>query len=110
MECDKIDLALLEQYAGGDSEAMAGFLAAFHETFDEEIKQLQSQLTDGENATWSASAHKLKGCAAFVGAQVLSNVCAKAQEQRNSTKEHRQELLQRIIHLYSSVCNEIQST
>lgn len=98
-----VDLTYLEEYTGGDPEAVQELLEIFHETMEEGLEELKNNITEGENKTWSEAAHKLKGASGYVGATNLRELCAKAQDMITATLDERTALFGQITENYARV-------
>lgn len=97
------DLAYLQEYTGGDPDAIKELLVFFYESVDEAMGELEANVVAGESSTWSEAAHKLKGAAAYVGAKSLRSLCAKAQDMKVASVAERSELFEGIKVEYQSV-------
>lgn len=103
-----IDLSCLEEYAGGDPDALGEMVKAFYGTADDSIKTLEDNISDGENPQWTNAAHKLKGAAGYVGSEVLRNICSNAQKMENCSKDDRLIAYENIKKAYLKVCNALK--
>lgn len=103
-EAQIIDLSCLEEYTDGDPEAIRELVSVFYETADEALGVLKQNICEGENATWSDAAHKLKGASSYMGAAKLRFLCSQAQEMKTGRLEERADLYQQIEKAYADVC------
>lgn len=97
------DLSCLREYTDNDPESMVELIELFHETFSEDLKELERNVTDGENEEWSGIAHKLKGASGYVGAKELESLCSEAQNMRVGSVDDRRNLHQKIRDSYTVV-------
>lgn len=97
------DLSCLNEYTDGDPEMVKELIGVFFETFDESLLHLKEHIKDGECAEWSETAHKLKGAAGYVGASVLREHCAKAQDMKVAALADRSALYEKICTSYDEV-------
>jgi len=99
-----VNLSCLEEYTNGDPEAIKELLEMFFETAEESLEKLESNIIDGKNDYWSSAGHKLKGAAAYVGADTLKSLCAQAQNMNNATQLERNDIFKKIKIAYANVC------
>lgn len=107
-ELPVVDLSCLEEYTDGDPESIQELLEAFYETANESLDGLSEHTVDGESDGWQQSAHKLKGAAGYVGAEVMRSLCATAQNMKVATMQERSEILDQIKQQYSAVCDVLE--
>ncbi len=103
MNENAIDLSYLEEYTGGDKDAMNELVEIFYETFTDGLKELKDNITDGKSEGWSMAAHKLKGTASYVGADNLHHLCANAQDTITATSEERTAMYNDIKQTYENI-------
>ncbi|TVQ85051.1 MAG: PAS domain-containing sensor histidine kinase [Micavibrio sp.] len=99
-----VDLAQIREYTDGDAEEEKELLTLFRTQFSESLKTLRKNITDGNNKTWSETAHMMKGSAAMTGAEALRALCAEAQEMETGTATQREALYNKISEEYETVC------
>jgi len=99
-----VDLRYLREYTDGDSAALQELLEIFTVTFVDELENFK-RASFGENAEWCAVAHKLKGASAFIGAETLRKLCARAQGMKSATVGEREEVCREVIAQYERVNN-----
>jgi CheY-like chemotaxis protein/HPt (histidine-containing phosphotransfer) domain-containing protein len=66
-----VDVALLEDIAGGDRALFASLLRDFAESTERDLASLATALDHGERDTVSRDAHRIKGAARLIGALAL---------------------------------------
>lgn len=98
-----VDLSCLEEYTNGDPEGLKELITVFFETAEESLNELQSNIVDGQNMNWSDAGHKLKGAAAYVGAEKLKSFCAQAQDMKTADRQARLEMYEKIKAQYDDV-------
>lgn len=103
------DLAYLQEYTDGDEDMIAVLVETFYETFDEGLVELSQEITDGDNQKWSDISHKLKGAAAFLGAEELRNLAMTGQEMKTASLAQRQDLFNQISQNYEDVKSALKS-
>jgi Hpt domain len=69
-----VDFAYLEDFAAGDKAVVREVLSLFRQQAEAWVKEL-----DPADAGWRDVVHTIKGAARGVGANVLGDVCAKAE-------------------------------
>ena len=99
-----VDMSYLEEYAEGDDEVIKELLGTFFEGSFRELKNLHSNITEGENEEWTSTAHKLKGLASYVGAHSLKELCDVAQNMNPASLNDRQKIYNEIENDYDRVC------
>ena len=91
-----INTRALEALVGDDAATVAGFLAEFRAGADKVALALRPACRDGDLATITAQAHKLRSSAATVGAVRLANLCMRLEAVgRGDSFESLQELWRR---------------
>lgn len=74
-----VDLAHLRQFTDGNPEEEKEFFGIFLEQATDSITRLEAHTTDAYDEEWKRAAHKLKGSAANLGANILSGLCKQAE-------------------------------
>ncbi|MCB1580288.1 MAG: PAS domain S-box protein [Rhodospirillales bacterium] len=97
-----VNMEFLEEYADTPEE-IKEFIQVYIEQSDESLDALEKHCVEGESRDWMETAHKLKGGAGMVGAQVLRDLCAEAQNMLDATKEAREDILKQIKDEYQKV-------
>jgi signal transduction histidine kinase/DNA-binding response OmpR family regulator len=72
-----IDLSLLLEVAGDDQAVMQELVHAFRDELRTQTPQINSVVQGGDLKAIQQASHKMKGCAANIGARSLQNVCAR---------------------------------
>ena len=75
------NLDILISNSQGDDEFVREIVAMAVEQVKEQIAELRTLCTSGENPEWVAAAHALKGSAATIGAEEMRLLCAFAQKE-----------------------------
>lgn len=104
-----VDLTNLHDMTDGDVELEKELFKEFYRSSEETIGVLEKNCTDGENETWRASAHALKGSVYNLGAAALGELCKKAQESHTASKDEKKKLLDAIKQEYAQVELYLQS-
>jgi len=102
-----VELSMLIEYAGEDSEDLKELISYFLKKSNEDIQSLKKQITSGENKEWCLIAHGLKGSSSYIGAETLRLLCEEAQNMKVATKKSRQELFTKIKNEHTRVCEHL---
>jgi PAS domain S-box-containing protein len=97
-----LDLSVLQSFADDEKE-MQEFIDVFMSQAEDIITVLEKNCSDGRNTEWIEAAHKLKGSSGAVGANLLQDLCAKAQDMSDTTAALRAEILREIQTVYDEV-------
>lgn len=84
-----INLELLNSSSMGDNDYILSMIGLFVNLAEDQLGELATHCTDGENAGWVEIAHGLKGTAGVVGADDLLKLAAKAQLMENAAQHDR---------------------
>lgn len=103
-----VDLHYLKKYTNGDKDLLQELIDAFKETAEEGLQDLKNSVDTDDPAMWKNAAHKLKGSAGYVGAEVLKALCSQAQNMEHITHAQRKEFFERIITSYEDVSRLLQ--
>lgn len=96
IEQSPVDIEHLNMFTEGDPEEEQELLDLFFEQAEISVSELQAALDSGDIEAWKKAAHRLKGAAANLGANMLSGVCAEAEEHYESEGTLKKEMLKRI--------------
>jgi CheY-like chemotaxis protein/HPt (histidine-containing phosphotransfer) domain-containing protein len=99
----------LDEFTRGDLEEEHEAIALFSESAQDTLKELETSLKDGNHEKWEQHAHKLRGSAANLGAQVLANICCEAEKLTASDQQEKEETLKKIVIRYKQLGNILQS-
>ncbi len=75
-----VDMEHLNMFTDGDSEEEKELLDLFFEQAELSITELQDNYGDANCEEWKKAAHRIKGAAANLGANILSAACAEAEQ------------------------------
>ncbi|MGH1404649.1 MAG: ATP-binding protein [Alphaproteobacteria bacterium] len=103
MDWDRLDL-----FTNGDLEEEKMLIDLFMSCAQETLGVLVQECQDGCNEAWSSAAHKLKGSAANLGAEVLASICFEAEEGGEESDMNKAKLLSRIHDAYVAVCTTFE--
>lgn len=70
---------------------------------DASLASLEESLRSGSTDAWKASAHKLKGSAAQIGADELAALCLQAEKDASLSVEDKKEVFARIQSIYEQI-------
>ena len=104
-----INLKLLTSYSDNEEE-LSDFISQFLTQSNDSLKILEENCIDGECKEWSEAAHKLKGGAAFVGAEKLRLLCAQAQEMKIASRQERKSVFKEIKRAYVEVKKQLEKS
>ena len=107
---DPVDLTDLREMTEGDVEMEQELFAEFFSSSEECISAMETGCLDGENETFRANAHALKGTAINLGAAKLSQLCKDAQENSSVSASDKKSMLDNIKQEYSEVKKFLEST
>ena len=82
-----IDMDHLNMFTDGDPDEENELFDLFFEQIDLSIAELEKSCANDDKEEWKNAAHKLKGSAANLGANPLSDVCAEAENNYEETKQ-----------------------
>ena len=97
-----MDWELLRMFTDDDPEEERALIEMFI-TYAEESLEILKTCSDGEDEEWKKAAHKLKGSAANLGAQALSDICFQAEQGFDQDKETKERILTDILSSYEQV-------
>lgn len=105
---DIMDWERLRMFTDGDSEEEKALIDMFV-TYAEESLDVLKNCKDGEDEDWKKAAHKLKGSAANLGAQHLSEICFEAEKGFDHKKAEKEEVLTHILSSYGQVISVLNT-
>lgn len=91
-----VDLSVLNDLFDGDHKASINVLEIFVNQLKDDVVILENHISDGTNRDWSELAHKMKGSAAYIGAETLRALCATAQDMINAGISERRDIFTKI--------------
>ena len=97
-----MDWDRLHMFTDGDQEEEQALIEMFM-TYAEESLEILKNFRHGEDEEWKKAAHKLKGSAANLGAQALSNVCMEAEQSVDQDNAAKEQILSDILASYEQV-------
>jgi len=83
-----VDMDHLNLFTDGDKNEEKELLDLFFDQADLSVQQLKEAIEDEDNEAWKKAAHRLKGAAANLGANALSDACAEAEANCNSSSKN----------------------
>ena len=89
-------------FTDGDLEEEQALIEMFV-TYAEESLDILKSCRDGEDESWKKAAHKLKGSAANLGAQALSDMCYEAEKIFDQDILTKEKILTNILASYKQV-------
>lgn len=90
----------IRMFTDGDPEEEQILINLFITHADEALELIKNQTSDEEKGEWKNTAHKLMGSAANLGAQVLSDVCYRAEQSFEESEIAKKEILAAIQSAY----------
>ncbi len=99
-----LDRARLELFTDGDPDEERALIEMFTTYAEESLEILQAECDSGDNEIWKKAAHKLKGSAANLGAELLSDICYTAEKSFEENSEIKAAILSNILACYRNVC------
>lgn len=103
-----MDWERLEMFTDGDPEEEAALIDMFTCYAVESIETLKQECGAGANEEWKKAAHKLKGSAANLGAQKLSDFCYAAEKGYAEDEALKARLLENILSAYGDVTSALE--
>ncbi len=100
---EAVDLTNLRSMTDGDVEMEKLLFEEFFSSFEDGIASLQTNLENDVAETWRKQAHSLKGISLNLGAMELGELCKKAQDEFESGKDSKSELLKNMVMEYGRV-------
>lgn len=83
----KVDFTVLGSFSDGDIDMEKEFISMFVKQTEELLEHMEALLTAGKTDEWRAVAHKIKGGAGGIGADLLQELCDHAQHFDGSLNE-----------------------
>ena len=100
---NSVDLTNLRSMTDGDKDLELVLFQEFYTSTETIIQTMSENCTNGNNETWRASAHSLKGMAYNLGAHPLGDLCKKAQDSPDASDKDKEALLNLIKDEYVKV-------
>ena len=88
-----IDMTHIKSFSDGSKEDERHFVQLFFRQNSKAIEILKANCTDGENISWTETAHLLKSGSASIGATHLYTLCEQAQAQKDVPASERRRQL-----------------
>lgn len=104
-----INLSILYDFTN-DTSVLKELVGAYLTQSDINIASLRESCVSGESKAWAEAAHMLKGGSYAMGAEVLGQMCADAQNMLVAEEEDRKNLLESIVMEYNLVCQELKAS
>ncbi len=104
MDWDRLDM-----FTDGDPDEERALIEMFTTYATESLDDLRMYCKKNDNEEWKKAAHKLKGSAANLGAQSLSDICFKAEESFESSAEEKEEIFKEITIAYEQICKALEA-
>ena len=101
-----MDWDRLRMFTDGSPEEERALIEMFS-TYAEESLGILKICQDGADEEWKKAAHKLKGSAANLGAQILSEMCFEAELGFEKSEQEKEEILAKILSSYEQVCEHL---
>lgn len=95
-------------YAGTNSDDQMAMAAVFIDTIPTYFAELQQAYVTHNQSDWHDTAHKMKGMAAFAGAELLRSLCLHAQNNSDMAESEKQTLLMDIQEAITLTIAEFQ--
>lgn len=102
-----IDWDRINIFTDGNEDEEKELITMFIHYADETIEMLNVAKYLSDNEVWQKAAHKLKGSAANLGANCLSNICYKAEKLQKYEVEIKEKLFAEINDAYQIACKEL---
>lgn len=106
---NSVDLTNLRSMTDGDKDLEMSLFQEFYISSEQSLQTLAENCTDGQNETWRATAHALKGTAYNLGAQLMGDLCKKAQDNPAASGVDKKALLDILEAEYAKVKEFLQS-
>ncbi len=103
-----MDWDRLALFTEGDAEEEKIFVELFIACAQETLGVLVDECQGGCNEAWKSAAHKMKGSAANLGAEVLASICLEAEEGAEMEDMEKAKILSRIHDAYVDVCTTFE--
>ena len=88
-----VDMEHLNMFTDGDPDEERELLDLFFEQADLSISELETALNSDDDEAWKKAAHRLKGAAANLGANMLSSACAEAEKRYEDSQALKEGML-----------------
>lgn len=100
---NSVDLTNLRSMTDGDKDLELALFHEFYISTEVIIQTMAENCVDGQNESWRAAAHSLKGAAYNLGAQPMGDLCKEAQDNPAVSGEKKKEILNLIKAEYVKV-------
>lgn len=102
-----IDWDRIKLFTDGNPEEEKELIDMFIQYADETLKILEACVDTSENHVWQQASHKLKGSAANLGANRLSEICYKAEKIDDCPANTKEGLYTQILSEYQTACSHL---
>ncbi len=103
-----MDWNRLELFTEGDPDEERELINMFTTYATESLDILKQNCIDGVNEDWKKAAHKLKGSAANLGAEILADICFQAEQSFDQNADFKKDLLEKITQSYADICEALK--
>lgn len=104
-----LDWERLRMFTDGDADEEKALIEMFIKYAEETIEVLKKSCANDDGEDWKKAAHKLKGSAANLGANTLSEYCYEAEVAFNDNIDTKQAMLEKVLSAYSEVCRKLST-
>ncbi|MCB1529419.1 MAG: response regulator [Rhodospirillales bacterium] len=91
-----VDMKHFETFTDGDPEEEKELLDLFFKQTELSIGELEESCTDDKSEDWQRAAHRMKGAAANLGANMLAKACAEAEQNYEDNQSFKENMLAKI--------------
>lgn len=103
-----MDWAHFEMFTDGDPVQERELITMFSVYAEEVLGLIRGAYDENDTNAWQSMCHKMKGSAANLGAQALSNACLVAEQDAAAPKDRKQMMLRDIEANYHLICQTLQ--
>ena len=103
-----INLKVLEKYSGGSSETLKKLALKFVEKTKADLEVMQKEIDSQDNSQWCAIAHKLKGSAAYVGADQLVDMLDNIQHDKTVKPTEKKQGYDRVTKMHEDIYDDLK--
>ncbi len=103
-----VNLSAMRSFTDGDKNLEKQLIESFLQQSEKNMSIFKDNLISGESTPWIEAAHMLKGGAAGVGAERLSELCEKAQSMKAVSADERVQIFKQIENAYALVSQALQ--
>ena len=103
-----VDLQTLHDYTDGRRDEILELLDFFIDAAEETLKGLDREKRKKKNKKWTELSHKLKGSAAYIGANELKTLCEQAQSMTGASIPEKKMMIEKIYKEYDAVKSDLK--